>query len=177
MEIVAEQKLCRRGLHWYSTTEKQCRECKNKKKREWNKNNKDKKRAMDKRWQQLNKKCMRETQKRWNQRHPDRRRKMNERWKKENPGKATAIIAKRRAIKKKALAPWADLETIKIFYDEAKRLSKKTGILHEVDHIYPLQSKYMCGLHVENNLQILTKAENSSKNNRIWPGQLECQKD
>jgi hypothetical protein len=177
MEILAEKKLCRKGLHWYPITDKQCRECKNKNKREWDQNNIDKTRKMTKRWQQLNRERMREAQNRWNLNHPDRRRKMNERWAKENPGKVTAITAKRRAVKKKALAAWANADTIKKIYDKAKYLSKTTGIPHEVDHIYPLQSKYMCGLHVENNLQILTKSENSSKNNRTWPGQLDCQKN
>jgi hypothetical protein len=177
MEILAGQKLCRKGLHWYGVEKKQCPECKKKSKQKWNQNNSDKKRAMDKRWQQANRERMREIQRNWNRKHPERRRKMNERWKKENPGKVTAIIAKRRAIKRDALAPWADLNSIKKFYDKAKYLTKLTGIQHEVDHIYPLKSKYMCGLHVENNLQILTKSENSSKNNRTWPGQLDCQKD
>jgi transketolase len=177
MKILAEQKLCRKGLHWYPLTDKQCKECKKKNKREWNKNNIDKIRKCNKRWQQLNRERMREAQKRWNLNHPDRRRKMNNRWIKENPGKATAFVAKRRAVKKKALVAWANTNAIKEIYDKAKCLSKATGVLHEVDHIYPLQSKYMCGLHVENNLQILTKSENSSKNNRIWPGQLDCQKN
>jgi hypothetical protein len=34
----------------------------------------------------------------------------------------------------------------------------------------------MCGLHVENNLQIITGSENTRKGNRVWPGQLDCQK-
>jgi hypothetical protein len=177
MKILAGQKLCRKGLHWYSATDKQCKKCKSKAKQEWNQKNIDKKREMDKRWQKLNRERMREIQNRWNRNHPDRRRKMNDRWRRENPGKATSIIAKRRAFKKKALAIWANTDAIKKIYDKAKYLSKTTGIPHEVDHIYPLQSKYMCGLHVENNLQILTKSENSSKNNRIWPGQLDCQKN
>lgn len=75
----------------------------------------------------------------------------------------------RRAAEKKATPSWANRKAILAFYVEAVRLTKETGVLHEVDHIYPLQSKVMCGLHVEANLQILTFAANRSKSNRHWP--------
>jgi len=65
---------------------------------------------------------------------------------------------------------------IKLVYSTCTKLTKTTGIQHHVDHIYPLTSDWVCGLHVENNLQILTEAENISKGNRVWPGQLDCQK-
>lgn len=101
----------------------------------------------------------------------------NKQWKSNNKDKVNAYIAKRRAAKKQAIPSWANIEKIKEIYRKAEKLTTITGIEHQVDHIYPLQSKYMCGLHVETNLQILTKEENASKGNRTWPGQLDCQKD
>lgn len=61
--------------------------------------------------------------------------------------------------------PWADQKKIEWFYLEADRLRKKTGKAYEVDHIIPLNGKYVSGLHVENNLQILRKVENRKKSN------------
>lgn len=66
-----------------------------------------------------------------------------------------------------ACPPWADLEAIDKIYSEAKRLSRETGIKHHVDHIYPLQSKVMCGLHIAMNLQVLPDVVNWKKHNHI----------
>ena len=60
---------------------------------------------------------------------------------------------------------WRDRAKIKAIYEEAYRRTRATGIQHEVDHIYPIQSKYACGLHVHQNLQILEKFDNRSKKN------------
>jgi 5-methylcytosine-specific restriction endonuclease McrA len=68
------------------------------------------------------------------------------------------------------------MEKIRELYKKADALTASTGVMHHVDHICPLQSDYMCGLHVETNLQILTAEENIRKSNRTWPGQLDCQK-
>jgi 5-methylcytosine-specific restriction endonuclease McrA len=110
------------------------------------------------------------------QANPEHRRKYRRKWGQANSRYCERINAKRRAAKKNALTPWANVNAIKNFYTEARRLTKLTGVKHHVDHIYPLQSEYMCGLHVETNLQILTEKENVAKGNRTWPGQLECQK-
>lgn len=76
----------------------------------------------------------------------------------------------RRARLIQACVPWANLEKIKTIYAEAMRLTKETGIEHHVDHKHPLNGKKICGLHHEDNLQILTKQENLSKGNKFTPG-------
>ena len=68
---------------------------------------------------------------------------------------------------KLATPPWADLKAIEEFYVEAARLSRETGIKHHVDHIFPLISKVMCGLHVEANLCVVPWNVNLEKGNKI----------
>ena len=60
-------------------------------------------------------------------------------------------------------------QKIKEFYTEAIRLTELTGIEHHVDHIVPLTSKYVCGLHYENNLQVIPFYENLAKSNKFIP--------
>lgn len=76
---------------------------------------------------------------------------------------------RRNARKRRATPAWANNDAIMAFYREAARLTAETGQEHHVDHIVPLQSKRVCGLHVEHNLQVLTKPVNQSKGNRWWP--------
>jgi hypothetical protein len=142
----------------------------------WREQNIDRVKELNRLWREQNIERHRENARSWYEQNSERAKENNSHWGKQNPEKVNAKSGKRRAAKKQAVAPWADLDAIKQIYAEAAELSKSTSIRHEVDHIYPLQSDYMCGLHVETNLQILTQSENASKNNRIWPGQLECQR-
>jgi hypothetical protein len=71
--------------------------------------------------------------------------------------------AQRKAMKINATPEWADLKKIESIYEEAAR----DGL--SVDHIVPLKSKLVCGLHVQENLQLLPLAENIKKGNRWWP--------
>lgn len=87
-------------------------------------------------------------------------------WVTRNRHAVNAIIARRGAAKKRATVAWASDAAIKSIYARALRLTTETGIRHEVDHVYPLQSDWVCGLHCEANLQILTKEENIRKGNK-----------
>jgi hypothetical protein len=68
----------------------------------------------------------------------------------------------RHAAKLQRTPAWANHDKIKEVYENCPE-----G--HEVDHIIPLQGDLVSGLHVENNLQYLTKYENCSKGNRYTP--------
>lgn len=55
---------------------------------------------------------------------------------------------------------WANIGAISEFY-----ANRPDG--YHVDHIIPLNGRLVCGLHVENNLQYLTIADNLSKSNKF----------
>jgi 5-methylcytosine-specific restriction endonuclease McrA len=88
-------------------------------------------------------------------------------WMKANRGYASALCAKWNAAKLRACPSWVDWEALQAIYREAVRITRDTGIKHDVDHIVPLQSDTVCGLHVPWNLQILTRSENARKGNRL----------
>lgn len=80
-----------------------------------------------------------------------------------------AKSAKRRASKKQAVPAWMNKDAVDAIYEKARRFTEITGEPFHVDHIVPLTSDIVCGLHWEGNLQILPGVENLSKANRVWP--------
>lgn len=67
------------------------------------------------------------------------------------------VHAMRRALALAMATPkWVDQKAILDIYQECANGSELTGELLHVDHIVPLRSPIVCGLHVPWNLQILT---------------------
>ena len=91
------------------------------------------------------------------------------RWAKNNPSVMAARAMHRLALQRSATPSWADLELIESIYAKAKQLEAETGIKWHVDHSVPLKSKLVCGLHVQDNLVLMTASENIAKSNRHWP--------
>lgn len=81
------------------------------------------------------------------------------------PGNSERVM-RRNARKLQASPAWANQKIILEIYKQAAYLTSVSGVKHQVDHVVPLQSKKVCGLHVEHNLQILTAKENQEKSNR-----------
>lgn len=67
----------------------------------------------------------------------------------------------RKVGQKQALVSWADMEKIAELYSKGKLLGM------DVDHIIPLKHPLVCGLHVEDNLQLLSPEENNKKRNKF----------
>lgn len=121
----------------------------------------------------------------WRKRNPERAKEVFNKWAKANPDKVKANNknyaikyrakvcekANRRYAKKlNAMPKWLTKEhinQIKEIYEECARQTAETGVEYNVDHIIPLQSDFICGLHVPWNLRIITKIENVKKGNKV----------
>lgn len=85
---------------------------------------------------------------------------------KQKSAKQATVKAMHARRHREAMPPWADRAAIAAVYAEAQRMTKETGIPHEVDHIEPLLGKGASGLHVHYNLRVITRTENRRKSNR-----------
>lgn len=106
----------------------------------------------------------------WRERNPEKRRIVANNYVRRNPQKMAAAAAARRAVKLSATPAWSDPNEIGKIYEKARFLNALGERQFHVDHIVPLKSELVCGLHCESNLQIIWADENQSKGNRYWPG-------
>jgi len=123
---------------------------------QWYIDNKEKKRAYDKKRRSEKRHLYREA---------------SERHRNANPAKKRADTITRRYGLKKATPEWANFGYMNLFYKLAKTEAKRIGEAVHVDHIIPIVSKLVCGLHCEYNMQLLTASDNLRKNNHYSWGE------
>jgi hypothetical protein len=146
-----------------------CKECHGEASAAWYEQNKERHKLRAVEWAKANPEAAKAIQKRHKDKTKERRAAQFAEWQKANRPKRNAVNARRKAALLRATPAWADQDAITNIYAEAMRQQEETGIRKHVDHIVPLQSKIVCGLHAESNLQILDGAENESKRNFRWP--------
>jgi hypothetical protein len=91
-------------------------------------------------------------------------------WKERNIVWVRADTKARRRKHRQATPPWITQKQkseIRQLYQMAITMSKTTGEQYVVDHIIPLRSDYVCGLHVPWNLRVITQEENLKKSNKV----------
>lgn len=133
----------------------------------WQSANRSKCAGYSKKWNDANKEKRRSIEQAWKEANPDKlaeySRRAGKKWAATNKGKRLASVRMRQLAKRMRTPAWADTEALKAFYIEAAEKTKLTGIAHEVDHVLPLQGETVSGLHVPENLRVITRHENRSK--------------
>lgn len=103
-------------------------------------------------------------------RPPEVRRVYQKAWKAKNMLWVKADTKARRKKHREAMPPWLSMQQrkeIRELYKIAITMTKLTGEQYVVDHIVPLRSDIVCGLHVPWNLRVITRAENLKKSNKL----------
>jgi hypothetical protein len=121
-----------------------------------------------KRYRQQNKEAVAFRQKQYVQKNKESIASRKKIWRQSNSDRVNATNSNRRALKIRATPSWVDHEAIVGMY-RLSALFNSAGIFMHVDHIVPLISDFVCGLHCEANLQLLPASDNISKGNRHWP--------
>lgn len=100
----------------------------------------------------------------WIKRNPEKRALSSSNYMKRNRGYYNNYSALRARHKRQAQPKW--LSEFDVFYmEELYDMASRRAL--EVDHIVPIKSKLVCGLHVPWNLQLLTRNENARKSNKL----------
>lgn len=133
----------------------------------WREENKKRRLLQDKKYREENKEVIKLKNKKYCEENKEQVLLRQKVFRTNNPEKICAAANKRRADKISSTPKWCNLEEIENLYKKAKELTLTTNINHVVDHIVPLRSKLVCGLHVHTNLRVITAQENAKKSNKL----------
>lgn len=177
-----------------------CKPCE----REYRMENAERRRAQQASWVARNAEQHQENQRRWREANGERVRATEQAWRDANRSHVAAVgqayrdshrderaaaarqhyaakkdeyvqrARERSVLIDRATPAWADRAEMAMWANVAEVLSHG-GVRFEVDHVVPLRSDRVCGLHTHDNMQILTRRANRAKGNRIWPDMPEPQ--
>lgn len=112
-------------------------------------------------WKKQNKIKVAEQAKEYKQRNKIRLQVYNAFWRQGNRELISSYQSTRYRRVQQATPLWANREDILNVYIEAEYFQL------EVDHIIPIKHPLVCGLHVWDNLQLLSRSENATKKNKF----------
>lgn len=138
----------------------------------WLDRNREKKLAKQKEWTAKNAEKHRANARAWRKANPERNREAYRAYQRKNAAKFRFYAQMRQAARKRAIPSWFDALDLFVFEeasDLAARRGDATGFAWEIDHIVPLKSDRVCGLHCAANVSVIPASENARKHNRYWP--------
>lgn len=169
-EKIASENFLWVKTRWHSW----CHDCRKSEKTKWNEANKEKIASYmvdyHKRTYEIHKEKKIAYVIEWQRANKEKSAAKRKRWYEANKEKSFARSAIYRASKRNACPPWLSesmKQQIEEIYAEARKISNESGVMHEVDHIIPLKSDVVCGLHVPWNLQVISQFKNRNKRNNL----------
>lgn len=139
---------------------------------EWQRNNKEKKNAINARYRNSHKESIAAHLKIYYEANKEKVAARTSEWGKRTRPERSAMRRKHQALEINRLPSWLteqDFLRMKCFYQLAAMRTKESGFDWHVDHIVPLRGKLVSGLHVPNNLRVVPASENYAKTNKFTP--------
>jgi len=128
--------------------------------------NKDRARERSKRWRDDKNATLKEYRKQYYEKNKDRKLESDKRWRWNNPDKVALYSRIRNTLLERQTPGWYEEDLVRQLYQERDALNEMYHLDLEVDHIIPLNSDTVSGLHCLANLQLINKSSNRSKGNR-----------
>ena len=103
-------------------------------------------------------------------RPPEEKRRNRAEYKDRNVDVVRADTSVRKRRHREATPKWLTVDqkmAMRQLYVQARKLTEITNARYVVDHIVPLRSHEVCGLHVPWNLRVITQEENLKKSNKL----------
>lgn len=135
--------------------------------REWRKANPERAKQLRNNWRSKNWEKARASEKACYEANRDKTLLKKKEWQQANKPRYAAYANARRAAKLQATPSWVNHDELLKIYQLREQVQKATGVEHHVDHIVPLISPVVCGLHVPWNLRVIDGIENRRKSNKL----------